>query len=412
MSTDTLPALPTNGARDLAVPMPTGVAAVRETMETLKAIRTFIQEELKEGLDFGVIPGTQKRTLYKPGAEKAVMFFNAAPRYRTERCEMGNGHVEFIVTTRLIHRGTDKTIGSGLGSCSTMEKKYRYRGGARKCPHCNAEAISRSKQEYGGGFYCAAPKGGCGTKFRANDPSITSQEEKPSENPDIYDVRNTVLKMALKRSLVSAALGLGCLSELFTQDIEDIYDIESPPEERPAPPALDPRKKENRPQNNSGTKTGQYAPPEQTQAYLKALKAFLEAANARWIDSWTNRNGEIERNLVTGPIVWREPLNIHQADGHLLKWCVDQGHLDRRIVPEDAKARQLGAYVAIVYHRSESLRAELVKEMNAYARQTFANITAAIYTRHPELRPAEDESQEVGPEPDALPREPGCDDDK
>jgi hypothetical protein len=405
-SAETLPALPPNG-REVAV-APVGVEAVRESMEVLKAIRTFIKEEFREGLDFGVIPNTgAKPTLYKPGAEKATMYFNAAPRFRIERNELGGGHVEFIITTELVHRATGREIGSGVGSCSTMESKYRYRGSARRCPHCGADAIIRGKAEYGGGWICFGRKGGCGAKFKDRDPSITGQSEARVENPDIYDVRNTVLKMAKKRSQVDAALGLGCLSELFTQDIEETYDLDAAPDAGPEPPPRpDPRLKENRPDNKSGTKTGQYATEEQRRAYLDALEGFLQARNAEWLDWWTDgATGEL-RLPMDGPKRWGEPLNIHQADGHLLKECLKRGHLDPRIVPADVKVRQLGGYTAIVYHRDLELRRWLGAEMNAYARRELAELAEVIYARHPDLRP-EDE-RDPGPEPEDLPDEPGA----
>lgn len=407
---DTLPMLQPNG-RDLANAAPVGVEAVRESMEALKAIRTFIQHEFREGLDYGIIPNTgAKPTLYKPGAEKCAMYFNAAPVYRVERHEIGGeGHVEFLVTTKLVHRGTGRAIGSGLGSCSTMESKYRYRGGARRCPHCGAAAIIRGKEEYGGGFLCFGKKGGCGTKFRANDPSITGQSEEKVENPDIYDVRNTVLKMAMKRAMVSAALGLGCLSELFTQDIEDTFIIDEPvaapaPDPEP-PPRPDMRKKANRPDNGSGTKTGQYATDEQRRAYLDALEGFLRARNAEWLDYWTDRQtGEIRPEIVQGPKRWSEPLNVFQADGHLLKECLKRGLLDRRIVPDDAQVRQLGGYTAIVYHRDMELRKWLGAEMTAYARRELAELAEVIYTRFPDLRP---DGEGAPQEAEDIPDEPG-----
>ena len=44
-------------------------------------------------------------------------------------------------------------------------------------------------------------------------------------------MRNTVLKMAKKRSMVDASIGLGCLTELFTQDMEE--NEQPPPSEEP-----------------------------------------------------------------------------------------------------------------------------------------------------------------------------------
>ena len=213
-----------NGGGPLA---PTaGVAHVADTIETLKAIRTFVANELKDGHDFGVIPGTgSKPTLYQPGAQKIIMYFNAYPSYHVQPLDLGAGHVEYIVTATVVHRGTNHTIGSGVGSCSTMESKYRFRKAERVCPQCGKAAIIKGKAEFGGGWLCFKKKDGCGLKFHDGDPAIESQESGQAENANIHDQRNTVLKMAKKRAVVDAASSLGCVSDLFTQDLEDRYDL-------------------------------------------------------------------------------------------------------------------------------------------------------------------------------------------
>ena len=55
------------------------------------------------------------------------------------------------------------------------------------------------------------------------------------DNEDIYSQVNTILKMAKKRALVDAALSAGRLSQVFTQDIEDMHE-----EVEPAKPSIKP----------------------------------------------------------------------------------------------------------------------------------------------------------------------------
>lgn len=217
-------------------------ALVTQTMETLKVIRQFVAKELVADVDYGVIPGTgSKPTLLLPGAQKVCMLYNCYPEHTVEATELPGGHVEYRVSTILIHRATGQRIGAGVGSCSTMEGKYRYRNAARKCPQCGKEAIIKGKAEYGGGWICFKKKDGCGAKFGDNDPAITSQTAGRVENEDIADSRNTVLKMAKKRAHVDAALGLGCLTELFTQDFGD-PEVEHEPPRQPPPPSPPVRK--------------------------------------------------------------------------------------------------------------------------------------------------------------------------
>lgn len=212
--------------REQRLPGHGDVRDVVEVMNDLKLIRTFIASEMIDGVDYGVIPGTgTKKNMLLPGAQKVNMFFNVRPDYQVERVEIGEGHVEFIINTVLINRASQRIVGAGVGSCSTMEWKYRYRKAERKCPQCGQAAIIKGKAEYGGGWVCFEKKGGCKAKYRDGDAAIEEQDSGQIENPNIYDIRNTVLKMAKKRSLVDASIGLGCLSELFTQDLEDIFDI-------------------------------------------------------------------------------------------------------------------------------------------------------------------------------------------
>jgi hypothetical protein len=212
------------------------LAVVQDTMEALKAIRTYVQNEFVSGLDFGVIPGTgTKSTLLLPGAQKAFMYFHVFPSRDVSRQELGAGHLEVLVTTHLKSQGSGQTVGEGSGSCTSMEKKYRYRKADRTCPKCGASTIKQSK--FGDAeFYCFSKIGGCGAKFSPTDRSILDQPFGQVDNPDIHDVRNTILKMAIKRADVSAAMSLACLSELFTQDLEDTYDLGAAPAEA-APPA-------------------------------------------------------------------------------------------------------------------------------------------------------------------------------
>lgn len=210
----------------LAVGQQSGLARIQESVEILKLMRTFVKDAMQDGLDYGEIPGTGKATLLLPGAQKVAMYYNTAPEYVIQATELKDGHVEYIVTCSLLSRITGEKVAGGVGSCTSMEGKYRYRNQAYKCPSCGAEAIRRSKKEYGGGWYCNKKENGCGSKFAADAPAIMSQPEPGQiENPNVWDQRNTILKMAKKRAQVDAAMGLGCLAELFTQDIEDFYEI-------------------------------------------------------------------------------------------------------------------------------------------------------------------------------------------
>lgn len=197
------------------------------------------KEVLSDGLDFGKIPGTgDKPTLLKPGAEKLCFLFGLRPTFEVvESIEDWNGGLFYYRYRCTLHDQMGGVIADGEGSCNSREKKYRYRNAERVCPHCGKPAIIKGKTEYGGGWLCYRNKGGCGAKFADNAPEIVNQETGQIENPEPYDLVNTLQKMAQKRALVAAVLvGTGA-SQFFTQDVEDMQVIDLPVEtSKPEPP--------------------------------------------------------------------------------------------------------------------------------------------------------------------------------
>ena len=217
-----------------ALPMSVLVEQVRIIHEAMRSV-------MVEGTHYGKIPGCgDKPTLLKPGAEKLGFLFRLALEIDEQVVELGNGHREYRVKCRLKSMQSGEFVGEGVGSCSTMESKYRWRGGARLCPECGKACIKKSKfppkndPDAAPGYYCFAKIGGCGANFSADDQSILSQSEERQENPDIADSYNTCLKMAKKRASVDAVLTATAASDIFAQDLEDL-NAEAPPEEvRPA----------------------------------------------------------------------------------------------------------------------------------------------------------------------------------
>lgn len=206
------------------------VFGIREAIERRKIIIEYTRELMVAGRDYGAIPGTDKNTLLKPGAEKLCSLFGLTPRFPiVDKAEDWTGERHggepffYYLVKCSLWRG-DHLIAEGDGSCNSWEKKYRWREEQRKCPQCEQAAIIKGKKEYGGGWLCFKKKGGCGAKFKDGDASIEGQTVGAIPNPDICDLPNTILKMAQKRALVGATLIAVNASEFFTQDIEDFAD--------------------------------------------------------------------------------------------------------------------------------------------------------------------------------------------
>jgi hypothetical protein len=197
--------------------------SIRELKRQTDLIKQAISEVMEEGHHYGTIPGCGiKKTLLKPGAEKLNVLFRLAPKYEIESKDLPNEHREYEATCNLYHIPTGQFVGQGVGVCSTMESKYRFRSAERTCPECGEKAIIKGKEEYGGGWLCFKKKGGCGAKFKEDDKKIISQQSGQVENTNPSDEYNTVKKMAKKRAQVDATLTATAASDSFTQDLEDI----------------------------------------------------------------------------------------------------------------------------------------------------------------------------------------------
>lgn len=204
------------------------VQAMRTALDEESAIRGMVKEYVNKhmvaGTDYGVIPGTDKPTLLKPGAQKLISLFRCKPTYRliSKTQDFEHNLFSYIFRVRLVSRDTKEALAEGYGSANSREGRYRWRNAARKCPHCKKEAIIKGKAEYGGGWLCFDKKGGCRAKFSDGDPSIESQAQGQVENDDVATLDNTIMKMAKKRAEVDGAIALAHCADMFTQDLEDL----------------------------------------------------------------------------------------------------------------------------------------------------------------------------------------------
>src|SRR3990167_7009919 len=186
-------------------------------------------KENPTGTHYGVIPGCAKPSLYKAGAEKLSMTFRLRPIIDNDRDvnieRLDNGHRDIRVYCHVFNMGGIE-LATGVGSCSTMESKFRYRGG-EKIPtgqpvpkeywNLKKEAkFSEALEKIGGlGFGVAKING---------QWEVCEMGEK-MENPDIADSYNTVLKMAKKRAYIDGILSATAASDIFTQDVEDMPEV-------------------------------------------------------------------------------------------------------------------------------------------------------------------------------------------
>lgn len=205
-----------------------------------------IQEVMKEIMHpdehYGTIPGTNKPSLYKPGAEKLSLTFRLRPEYEIRRSDLPNGHREYEVVCTLYHIPTGQSVGQGVGSATTMEGKYRYRTGPVEFtgkPVPKDYWNDRDAKLIGGKGFVAKKNPDTGQWEIA-----IRGEQVEHENP--ADYYNTVLKMAKKRAHVDAILTATAASDIFTQDVEDMPEVIPGAAEQtkePKKPMQEPKKK-------------------------------------------------------------------------------------------------------------------------------------------------------------------------
>lgn len=191
-----------------------GRLSVQAVCEQVNLIQQVLNAVMKKGTHYDVVPGCgDKPTLLKPGAEKLAMTFRLDLQTETEVIELNGGHREYRSKTNVYHIKTGERLGSGMGSCSTLETKYRYRN----------ENTGRSVPDQYWKTRDSNLLGGSSHTTRKVDGKwyIFHQVEYP--NP--ADYYNTCLKMAEKRSKVAAVLNVTAASDLFTQDIEEMQEI-------------------------------------------------------------------------------------------------------------------------------------------------------------------------------------------
>ena len=156
-----------NESKSLGI-VPSFAIGFEEARQRVVMLQEFVKTMMVQGQDYGLIPGCNKPSLFKPGAEKLCDIFGFSKQVeimnRAEEWDKPFLHYEVKVT--LTNKRTGLLEAEGIGSCNSMERKYA------------------------------------------------------SQNT--FTICNTLIKMAKKRALVDAVLSATRSSGIFTQDIEDL----------------------------------------------------------------------------------------------------------------------------------------------------------------------------------------------
>lgn len=197
-------------------------ASISTVLQHRELVTAVMEQVMQENIHYGPgYPGDKKLNLLKPGADALGVAFQLVPEFELTSRDFDGMHREYQVTCKIRARNGN-VVAHGVGTCSTLESKYRYRFGKRKCPTCQAETIIKTKTGRNpGGYWCVPDKGGCGANFDPGCPEIENQDTGKVLNPDPADQWNTCLKIAKKRAYVDGMITATGVSDKFTQDAEE-----------------------------------------------------------------------------------------------------------------------------------------------------------------------------------------------
>ena len=238
---------------------------VDSAVELYRAQREFVTRIMEQDRDYGTVPGTNKPSLWKPGAEKFHRFYGFQVEVKVSD-KIENWDTPVSLTTFPLFSYTyecivkdryGSLIATAEGNCNSYESKYQWRW------------VNIAPSKYKLDHLETRPGTEVEFKFAIEKKETTGAYGKPAEywqsweediekgiavsinrktrtgkyldayerdasvyripNEDIYSQVNTIMKMAQKRAYVGGVLLASNASEYFTQDLEDHADIEEKP---------------------------------------------------------------------------------------------------------------------------------------------------------------------------------------
>jgi hypothetical protein len=282
--------------------------SIESAVGRYNAVVEFTKTIMKPDKDYGTIPGTDKPTLLKPGAEKLCSFFGLSVDYEEmeKTLDWDRGLFFFTYKAVLCHNG--QLVATGIGSSNSYEKKYRWRWMSESDLPANLDKtkmLSRSgsirepmfaisKADTSGKYgkpaaYWQKFKDGIenGSARRVKLPKRDGTEMEGWEiggtmyrvqNDDMADVLNTIQKMAQKRALIAATLIAANASEFYTQDLDDLDIIEGDFTVHPEPAddaKAEPKQPEPKPMPRQAAKPAAPTGPLASSEQVKHLKSLL-----------------------------------------------------------------------------------------------------------------------------------------
>jgi hypothetical protein len=287
---------------------------VGEVRGRVNLIQQVMGAVMKRGTHYDTIPGTDKPSLLKPGAEVLVSTFMIAVNPEVEDLSSAD-EIRYRVRCVGTHQSSGIVIGAGIGECSSGEEKYKWRRAV--CDEeFDAAEFDRKRTKYARG---------------KNNSHYTIKQVRTEP----ADVANTVLKMAKKRALVDFTLTALAASDIFAQDLEDLPEevreavTESDAGKRRSFSSRSPSRSQgtagDRPGEEDQRRPGQPAPAQARRRQRHGgglLQAVRHRGRARHAVRQDQRGAEIPHgahggmiSVATQPIEFNEARHEYRLDG-------------------------------------------------------------------------------------------------
>jgi hypothetical protein len=198
-------------------------ASAADIKRQVNLIQEVMRDVMKDDVHFGKVPGCgDKPVLLKAGAEKLCLTFRLAVSFDSDYIDMPNGHRTYTTKARLI-TPSGQIVGEGIGVCSTMETKYRFRGQQvtftdRPVPREYWDLRRDNPKE------AQKSLGGPGFVAKKNENGmwmIAEQTGEKMEHDNPADYYNTCAKISKKRAHVDVTITTLAASDIFEQDIDE-----------------------------------------------------------------------------------------------------------------------------------------------------------------------------------------------
>jgi hypothetical protein len=184
-------------AMTLAPVVERGVLSGAELVARVQRVREVMRDLMEENVHYGRVPGTQKPSLWKPGAELLLMTFRIGPQLHVTDLSTDDER-RYRVKVTGIAQTSGEVLAEGIGEASTDEEKYRWRS-----------AVHEKE-------WTATPADHRRIKYQRDGKEIRQVRTWPA------DLGHTVLLMAVKRATLNMTRVVTACSDIFDQDLEDL----------------------------------------------------------------------------------------------------------------------------------------------------------------------------------------------